>query len=73
VDGSVAVGLFNRDEMDMPVSVSWSELGIAGPHLVRDLWRQQDLGVHADGFSTVVPRHGTVFITVAPAGGGGGL
>ena len=64
-DGSVAVGLFNRDEMDMPVAVSWSELGIDGTRSVRDLWRQQDLGTFDRGFSSMVPRHGTVFVKVS--------
>jgi alpha-galactosidase len=64
-DGSLAVGLFNRDEMDMKVSVSWSELGIKGKHVVRDLWRQQDLGTFDTDFSATVPRHGTVFVRVS--------
>ena len=50
-DGSLAVGLFNRDEMDMKVSVKWSELGISGKRKVRDLWRQKDLGTFDDEFS----------------------
>ena len=66
-DGSVAVGLFNRDEMDMRVSVQWSELGLTGRQQVRDLWRQRDLGVFDGGFSSVVPRHGTLLVKVAPA------
>jgi alpha-galactosidase len=64
-DGSIAVGLFNRDEMDMPVAVSWSELGITGRHNVRDLWRQKDLGTFDSGLSRVVPRHSTVFVKVS--------
>jgi alpha-galactosidase len=64
-DGSLAVGLFNRDEMDMKVAVSWSELGITGKRTVRDLWRQKDLGVFDGEFSSLVPRHGTVFVKIA--------
>jgi alpha-galactosidase len=63
-DGSVAVGLFNRDEMDMPVGVSWADLGINGPQRVRDLWRQKDLGTFAREFSSVVPRHGALLVKV---------
>jgi alpha-galactosidase len=65
-DGSFAVGLFNRDEMDMPVSVRWDELGLKGKQKVRDLWRQKDLGTFDGEFSSVVPRHGTVFLKVTP-------
>jgi alpha-galactosidase len=66
-DGSYAVGLFNRDEMDMPVAVKWQELGVKGKQSVRDLWRQKNLGVFTDEFSTTVPRHGTVFVKVTPS------
>jgi alpha-galactosidase len=64
-DGSIAVGLFNRDEMDMPVAVSWNELGITGRRKVRDLWRQKDLGTFDSGLSRIVPRHGTMFVKVS--------
>jgi alpha-galactosidase len=66
-DGSLAVGLFNRDEMDMKVAVNWSELGIKGKQRVRDLWRQKDLGTADAEFSSVVPRHGTLFVKLSPA------
>jgi alpha-galactosidase len=65
-DGSLAVGLFNRDEMDMKVAVRWSELGIQGRQRVRDLWRQKDLGTFDGDFSSAVPRHGTLFVKVTP-------
>jgi alpha-galactosidase len=65
-DGSLAVGLFNRDEMDMTVAVRWRELGIQGRQRVRDLWRQQDLGTFDGDFSSVVPRHGALFVKVTP-------
>jgi alpha-galactosidase len=64
-DGSLAVGLFNRDEMDMKVSVAWSDLGITGKRTVRDLWRQKDLGTFDGEFSSTVSRHGTVFVRIA--------
>jgi alpha-galactosidase len=63
-DGSLAVGLFNRDEMDMKVGVTWTELGLTGKQKVRDLWRQKDLGTFEKDFSATVPRHGTVFVRI---------
>jgi len=65
-DGSLAVGLFNRDEMDMKVGVKWDELGVKGKQTVRDLWRQKDLGTFDGEFSSVVPRHGTLFVKITP-------
>jgi alpha-galactosidase len=61
-DGTKAVGLFNRGETEATVTAKWSELGLVGKQIVRDLWRQQDLGKFADEFTATVPRHGVVLI-----------
>ncbi len=65
-DGSKAVGLFNRDSRPRTVTVRWSDLGIAGPHAVRDLWRQKTLGVFDGRFSARVLVHGVVLVRIAP-------
>ena len=49
----------------MKVAVNWSELGIKGKQQVRDLWRQKDVGDFDSDLSLMVPRHGTVFVTVS--------
>jgi len=67
-DGSKAVGLFNLGDQPASVSVSWQELGIKGPQIVRDLWRQKDLGSFADRFETSVPSHGVLLVKIRPAG-----
>jgi len=61
-DGSTAVGLFNRDELETTISAKWSDLGLSGKKRVRDLWRQKDLGVFDDEFEAKVPRHGVVLV-----------
>jgi alpha-galactosidase len=66
-DGSKAVGLFNRGEILAAVTVLWADLGLSGPQRVRDLWRQQDLGVHDAAFTAYVARHGVVMIRVWPS------
>ena len=66
-DGSKAVGLFNRGEIEQEVLVKWSDLGLSGPARVRDLWRQKDLGVFTGGFKAPVARHGVLLIRVWPA------
>ena len=66
-DGSKAVGLFNRGEMPGDVTVKWSDLGLTGPQMVHDLWRQKDLGVQETEFKANVGRHGAVMIKVTPA------
>ena len=69
-DGSLAVGLFNRSELPATVRVAWSDLGIAGERVVRDLWRQVDVGTRSDGYEVRVPRHGVFLMKVSPPPGG---
>jgi alpha-galactosidase len=64
-DGSMAVGLFNRGPEAATVAVNWSDLGLSGGHMVRDIWQQKDLGAMTNRFSTTVPRHGVVFVRVS--------
>jgi len=66
-DGSKAVGLFNRGPEQAKVSVNWSALGLHGPQIVRDLWRQADLGKFDGEFSAPVARHGVVLVRIRPA------
>ena len=66
-DGTKAVGLFNRSYLPGKVEIPWKTLGLAEPQIVRDLWRQKDLGVFNDSFSAEVPRHGVVLVRVMPA------
>lgn len=67
-DGSKAVGLFNLgDEGTQQVIVSWADLGIKGSHIVRDLWRQKDLGVFNQEFKADVNQHGVVLVSIRPA------
>ena len=63
-DGSKAVGLFNRGEMETIATAKWSDLGLTGKQTVRDLWRQQDIGAFADEFTVSVPRHGVVLVRI---------
>ncbi len=65
-DGSVVIGLFNLAELPRRMSVDWPLLGIQGKQLIRDLWRQKDLGEFADRFSVEVPRHGIALFRLQP-------
>ena len=46
------------------MTVKWSDLGLTGPHRVRDLWRQQDLGTFDGGFEASVLVHGAVMVRI---------
>ena len=61
-DGSQAVGLFNLGEFEQEIAAKWSDLGIRGPRIARDLWRQRDLGRCGGKFQTKIPRHGVAMI-----------
>jgi alpha-galactosidase len=63
-DGSKAVGLFNRQDDMTSVTAMWSDLDIQGKQLIRDLWRQKDLGVFEDSFTATVPGHGVELVRV---------
>jgi alpha-galactosidase len=61
-DGSKAVGLFNRGDAPAELDLRWSDLGLSGQRIVRDLWRQRDLGQFEGTFKTTVPPHGVVLV-----------
>jgi alpha-galactosidase len=66
-DGSKAVGLFNIGNEPNTVKVKWEQLGITGKHLVRDLWRQKNIGTYKEGFQAIVRPHGVILVLVSPA------
>ena len=63
-DGSKAIGLFNRGEQETQVTARWSDLGIHGKHVVRDLWRQKNLGKFNQEFHASVGPHGAEMFLV---------
>lgn len=65
-DGSIAIGLFNLTTRPRPISADWKELGLKGKQTVRDVWRQRDLGLTAEKFSTEVASHGVTLVRLIP-------
>ncbi len=63
-DGTMAVGLFNRDLVPQSISVKWSDLGLESAQPVRDQWLHKSLGIVTDNYTAVVPRHGVLLIKV---------
>jgi alpha-galactosidase len=64
-DGSHAVGLFNLGDAPAKVTAKWSDIGIAGSHKVRDLWKHEERGAFKDEFQAEVPAHGVVMVKIA--------
>lgn len=65
-DGTLAVAFFNRGDAPAEVSTQWSDLKLSGPQLLRDLWRQKDIGVQKTGYTVNVARHGAELFKVSP-------
>ncbi len=65
-DGSKAVGLFNRDDYPMSMTLRAEALEFTGKARLRDLWTHRDLPPLGNGFTAVVPRHGVVLLRVQP-------
>jgi alpha-galactosidase len=63
-DGSIAAGLFNRGLDAAEMTATWQDLGVSGPRIVRDLWRQRDVGTVDRQFTVRVPAHGAVMFKV---------
>jgi|SRR5215469_2261572 len=64
-DGSYAVGLFNRGESQLPITVRFQMLGFSGTGRLRDLWTHQDLAPQENSYTATVPKHGTVMLKVS--------
>jgi alpha-galactosidase len=61
-DGSKALGLFNLSDKSEKETLSFSSLELAPRLKLRDLWRQQDLGLFTSSFNVVIPAHGVVLL-----------
>jgi len=66
-DGTKAVGLFNTGEAPAKVTLDWGQAGLTGRQVLRDLWRQKDLGTFEKEYRAEVPVHGVVLLKATPA------
>jgi alpha-galactosidase len=53
--------------MPTRVTAKWLDLGITGTQLLRDVWRQKDLGKFNNEYAVELPRHGCILLRVSPA------
>lgn len=75
-DGSYAIGVFNvgdygktpesyfrwGDEKAKSFTLDFNKIGLKGKYLLRDVWRQKDLGIFKDSFKTAIHHHGVVML-----------
>jgi alpha-galactosidase len=60
--GDTAVGLFNRNDSTLPITVKLSDVGFAGGAKARDIWQAKDLGKIQGSYTANVPGHGVVLL-----------
>lgn len=64
-DGSKAVGLFNAEDKGVQkIRLSLKDLNLDGRFLMRDLWRQKDIGVCEDEVEFTVNQHGVLLLSL---------
>lgn len=64
-DGGKAIGLFNVSDRYQSVAISWEKLGLQGNYRIRDVWRQQELGM-GNGHRANIPPHGVLLLKIQP-------
>jgi alpha-galactosidase len=61
-DGSRAAGFFNLSDKPMKVKADFAALKLDGKQVVRDVWRQKDLGTVGNSYEAEVAPHGVVLV-----------
>ncbi len=73
-DGSIAIAVFNIGKSDNPaeafhwdgvpeklaVTISAQQIEVEGRHLIRNIWRQKNIGTFDEFFGCEVPHHGVM-------------
>jgi len=66
--GDVAVVLLNRDATAQQITAQWVDIGLAitDSASVRDIWKQQTIGILRGNVSNIVNSHGAAFFRLTP-------
>ena len=56
--GNFAIAVFNLSENYLEIKVPLKDYGLMGKWLIRDLWRQKNMGVYDHNFDSKIPPHG---------------
>ncbi|MEA3477587.1 MAG: alpha-galactosidase, partial [Bacteroidota bacterium] len=65
-DGSVALGILNRNQHEKKIVVSLNDIGLKGQQMIRNLWLHQSLGFFSGVIETTVPGHGVQLLKLTP-------
>jgi alpha-galactosidase len=61
-DGKKAIGIFNLGDKATKTTINFADIKLHAQLMLRDLWRQQNLGVFKNSFTTSIPSHGVVLL-----------
>jgi alpha-galactosidase len=64
-DGSMAVGIFNRNDAPAEGVVRFEDLGLKGKVHVHDVWAAKDLGELEHEYRVQIPAHGVVLLRIS--------
>jgi alpha-galactosidase len=65
-DGSLALGILNRDNKKTETSFQLKDIGLREKQMVRDLWMHQGMGFFTKAISLKVPGHGVRLLKFTP-------
>lgn len=63
-DGSKAVALFNRGELETSMTLKLSDVGLKKAVNLHDVWAGKDIAVENGIYTAVVPKHGVVLLRI---------
>ncbi len=61
-DGNKAFGIFNLADSTINYTLNLDKVGLSEATVLRDLWRQKDLGTFTGTFQAGIPAHGVVLV-----------
>ena len=63
--GSADVGLFNRNDKTAALKLCWEDICPGGDYVIRDLWKQSDIGQAKDTYLTELSPHGCALLSLS--------
>ncbi|HVM87504.1 MAG TPA: putative Ig domain-containing protein [Puia sp.] len=61
-DGKKAIGVFNLENKAITTTLNFSDIKLPAQIMLRDLWRQQNLGILKNVIALSIPAHGVVLL-----------
>jgi len=61
-NGNLAFGIFNVNDANSEYSLDLKKLGLKESVILRDVWRQKNLGKFSGKFTTKIPSHGVILL-----------